>query len=83
MFLKSFNYETLGSTSSIADAINTQMIKDIELQIPDEAKLTDFKNQCEPVFHKIKSNINQIKILSGLRNTLLPKIMDGEVRIKI
>ena len=83
LFLKSFNYETLGSTSSIADAINTQMIKDIELQIPDEAKLTDFKNQCEPVFHKIKSNINQIKILSGLRNTLLPKIMDGEVRIKI
>jgi type I restriction enzyme S subunit len=81
LFLKSFNYESLGSTSSIADAVNSQMIKEIEISIPDEGKLKGFRNGVEPMFQKIKSNTNQIRTLTQLRDTLLPKLMSGEVRV--
>ncbi len=82
LFLKTFSWQQLGSTSSIVEAINSQMIKEIEIQVPDESKLTDFKKVIEPYFHKIKSNSKQIKTLTQLRDTLLPKLMSGEVRIK-
>ena len=34
-FLKNFNYNVLGNTSSIGNAINSQIIKDMEIDIPD------------------------------------------------
>lgn len=82
LFLKTFRWEQLGSTSSIVEAINSQMIKEMELIIPDEKKLNDFKEQMNPYFEKIKTNQRQIKSLTKLRDTLLPKLMSGEVRVK-
>jgi len=41
LYLKTYQWEQLGSTSSIVDAINSKIIKDIELAIPDEDKLND------------------------------------------
>ena len=82
LFLKSFSFSSLGSTSSIAEAINSQMIKEIEMPIPNESKLKMFKKEIEPIFQKIKSNTQQIRTLTQLRDTLLPKLMSGEVRVK-
>jgi type I restriction enzyme S subunit len=81
LFLKAFNFNSLGSTSSIAEAINSQMIKEIEMQIPSEGKLESFKMEIEPLFQKIKSNPQQIRTLTQLLDTLLPKLMSGEVRV--
>jgi type I restriction enzyme S subunit len=81
LFLKAFNFNSLGSTSSIAEAINSQMIKEIEMQIPSEGKLESFRMEIEPLFQKIKSNTQQIRTLTQLRDTLLPKLMSGEVRV--
>jgi type I restriction enzyme S subunit len=82
LFLKSFQYEILGSTSSIAEAINSKTIRDIEIYIPGEDKLIYFRSIIEPIFQKIKSNSKHIKTLTQLRDTLLPKLMSGEVRVK-
>lgn len=81
LFLKSFRWENLGSTSSIVEAINSQMIKEMELIIPDENKLINFKELMKPYFEKIKVNQTQIRTLTQLRDTLLPKLMSGEVRV--
>lgn len=83
LFLKSFNFNSLGSTSSIAEAINSQMIKEIEMQIPNEEKLESFRIEIEPLFQKIKSNAQQIRTLTQLRDTLLPKLMSGEIRLNL
>jgi len=82
LFLKSFKFESLGSTSSIVESINSQMIKEIEIPIPDNQKLSDFKKVIEPYFGKIKNNSRQIQTLSILRDTLLPKLMNGEINLK-
>jgi len=82
LFLKTYRWEQLGSTSSIVESINSQMIKQMEIVIPDEQKLIAFNNLISPFFRKIKSNQNQIRTLTQLRDTLLPKLMSGEVRMK-
>lgn len=81
-FLKSFKYDSLGSTSSIVTSINSAMIKDIVIPIPSAILMKDFSNYASPLFRKIKQNQNQIASLEKLRDTLLPKLMSGEVRVK-
>jgi len=41
-----------------------------------------FEKTVTPSYLKIKSNQNQIHTLEKLRDTLLPKLMSGEVRVK-
>jgi len=41
-----------------------------------------FKEVIQPIFEKIKLNRFQIRTLEKLRDTLLPKLMSGEVRVK-
>lgn len=81
LYLKTYQWEQLGSTSSIVEAINSQMIKEMEILIPDEKTLNAFKKIIEPYFKKIKSNQIQIRTLTALRDTLLPKLMSGAVRV--
>jgi len=44
--------------------------------------LEEYKKTVEPIFQKMKNNNSQIKILSQLHNTLLPKLIKGEIRVK-
>jgi type I restriction enzyme, S subunit len=81
LFLKTFKWELLGSTSSIVTSINSAMIKDLEISIPDVASMSKFKEAVEPLFVKIKSNQQQIQTLEKLRDNLHPKLMSGEVRV--
>ena len=53
------------------------------LKIPPFSYLMNFKNVVQPIFAKKKENYNQIRTLEKLRDTLLPKLMSGEVRVKI
>lgn len=41
-----------------------------------------FEKEVTPMFQKIKYNLKQITSLEQLRDTLLPKLMNGEVRVK-
>ncbi|QKF77109.1 restriction endonuclease subunit S [Arcobacter defluvii] len=82
LFLKTFPYESLGSTSSIVTAINSAMIKEMMILIPDEKTIKDFSSIAEPQFEKIRQNQKQIQTLENLRDTLLPKFLSGEVRVK-
>ncbi len=83
LFLKYYKYETLGSTSSIVTSINSAMIKDMEITIPDEFTMRNFNESVFHYFNKIKENSKQIQTLTKLRDTLLPKLMSGEVRVKV
>lgn len=51
--------------------------------IPPADKLEAMNKVMTPFIDKLVSNYNQITTLTGLRDTLLPKLMSGEVRIKM
>jgi len=81
-FLKLYKYQELGSTSTIVTSINSKMIKDFVMLIPDRESLLKFDSVAKICFEKIKQNQQQIRTLEQLRDTLLPKLMSGEVRVK-
>ncbi len=80
-YLKCFNYQTMGSTSSIATAVNSKIIKGMSFIVPTDEEITEFHSLAAPMFAKIKSNQAEISNLTALRDTLLPKLMSGELDI--
>jgi len=83
LFLRSYKYDLLGSTSSIVTSINSAMIKKIEIPIPDDSLMKKFDTSVKLFFHKIRRNQLQVRTLEKLRDTILPKLMSGEVKVKI
>ena len=79
--LKAYNFANLGSTSSIATAVNSKIIKSMLWVMPNDNVLRDFHNIVAPFFTQIKNNIRENETLATLRDTLLPKLMSGEIKI--
>ena len=77
--LKGLDYASLnvGSTQPL---ITQTDIKKVELQTVD-GLFESFDKIVLPLFENIEENINQIYSLEKLRDTLLPKLMSGEVRV--
>lgn len=77
------NMETIenAGNGSVFQEISKSAFKTLEFQIPPKEKLSLFDEQVEPIFQKIKSNTIQIRTLTQMRDTLLPKLMSGEVRL--
>lgn len=81
LYLKNFNYESLGSTSSIAKAINSKIVKKIPILIPSKKKLNSVSILFNSIFEQIKINQGEISKLTKLRDILLPKLMSGEIDV--
>ena len=79
--LKGYNYEKLGSTSSIATAVNSKIIKAMVVLMPDKEILKAFSSLTKPYFDQILRNDQESIRLTILRDTLLPKLMSGELKI--
>ena len=67
---------------SVFDTITTNTFKGMEMSIPPEIDIQAFENKIEPYFLKILNNQFQIDTLEKLRDTLLPKLMSGEVKVE-
>lgn len=80
-YLKCFNYQTMGSTSSIATAVNSKIIKGMPFVVPTNDELKEFHGFAAPMFAKIKANQIETDNLTALRDTLLPKLMSGELDV--
>ncbi len=53
------------------------------LKIAPFEKLMEFKKLVKTIFNKKTNNLLQIQTLEKLRDNLLPKLMSGEVRVKL
>lgn len=71
------------ASGSAQQNLNVGIIKGFEIPLPPSELINRFKEQVRPQFQKIKSNTIQIRTLTQLRDTLLPKLMSGEVRVNI
>ena len=80
-YLKDFNYQTMGSTSSIATAVNSKIIKAMPFVIPTDAELVSFHSVTAPMFEMIKTRQRENTRLAELRDSLLPKLMSGEIDV--
>ena len=81
MYLKNYNYELLGSTSSIATAVNSKIIKNMYILKPPFEVVKRFHSIVNPLFERIRRNIEENNRLASLRDTLLPRLMSGEIKV--
>jgi type I restriction enzyme S subunit len=68
---------------SVFDTITTATFKENEILIPTEKEIIQFEKSISPYFQKMFINKDQIRTLEKLRDTLLPKLMSGEVRVEV
>ncbi|NOR47855.1 MAG: restriction endonuclease subunit S [Methanosarcinaceae archaeon] len=68
---------------SVFDTITTTTFKENKVPIPTETEIVQFEKSISSYFQKMFMNKYQIHTLEKLRGTLLPKLMCGEVRLKI
>ena len=61
--------------------VNTKSFSNIRLLIPSEIALEQFHGIVEGLFKKIEQNLHESRTLSLLRDTLLPRLMSGELEV--
>jgi type I restriction enzyme S subunit len=71
------------SNSGVQVNLSTEAIKNSNIVIADKDTNLKFNNLVMPLFNKIKTNTEQIQTLTKTRDELLPRLMSGEVRVKI
>ena len=81
LYLSLFDYNSLGSTSSIATAVNSKTIKEMLLVLPDVTMLQCFESKVEPLFECIRNSQLNSESLVATRDTLLPKLLSGELSV--
>lgn len=74
-----FAYMVLGSKGTKMPRGDKQQIMNYSITIPDEQYLLKYKTFAKPIFFQIDSKRKENKRLSELRDTLLPKLMNGEI----
>ena len=61
--------------------INQSDVKELKLLVPNEQILISFDELCSPLIDKIFSNSKQARTLTQLRDTLLPRLISGQLRL--
>lgn len=67
---------------SVFDTITTSTFQNINVLLPDNESMELIRKQIEPLFDKIKENTLENSVLKEKRDSLLPKLISGEVAIK-
>jgi type I restriction enzyme S subunit len=63
-------------------AVRPEIIGAMQVTLPNEPKILDaFHRTCAPLFEQAEANRTQSRTLATLRDTLLPKLLSGELSV--
>ena len=79
-FLKNKNLAALNAGSAVP-SMTTNILNAMELPIPDDSTFLIFDNLVTPLYTKIQANEKQSLHLAQIRDTILPKLMSGEIEV--
>ena len=71
-----------GASGSAREFFQKSVFYEISVALPPSELIEMYNLQVDPLFNKMESNREQIQTLEKLRDTLLPKLMSGEVRVQ-
>ena len=66
---------------SVFTNLKTDILKQYEISLPSERVLNDFQTVISPLFEAMRNIARENKSLAALRDTLLPKLMNGEIDV--
>ena len=76
-------FNTLGSSGSATLNINTKIFSNIKVIMPTNNILEKFNKIVSPIFNSILLNSRENLKLSQIRDSLLPKLITGKIRINL
>ena len=76
-----FDYMMLGTKGTKMPRGDKKQIMKYPLNIPNLDWLTKFNNIVQPIIQQILNNRDESRRLATLRDTLLPKLMSGELKV--
>ena len=71
------------NVGSAVPSMTTQVLNNMPVNIPPDETLNDFENMVSPMYSKQRFNTKHIRTFEKMRDTLLPRLMSGEVKISI
>ena len=79
--MSNIDYDNMnrGSTQPL---ITQSDLGKVECIIPDEENLQKFEQLVNILFSKVQENQHENRTLTTIRNTLLPKLMNGEIEVR-
>ncbi len=85
LFMKNFTdlLTAMASGGTATLNLNTGNFSKIYIPLPDENILKECHKVIKLLFDKIFNNQKQIRTLEQMRDTLLPKLISGEVRVRM
>jgi type I restriction enzyme S subunit len=84
MKTEDYQWFVLGGASGTAIRhTSPTSICNYSFKMPSESRIQEFENITDRLEKKKESNQTQIRTLTALRDTLLPKLMSGEVRVEM
>ncbi len=68
-------------TGAVQPKISQANLRSVQVIIPPEHNLREYNDLVEPLFSLFRANEEECKTLTALRDTLLPKLMSGEIDV--
>ena len=79
-FMKSKDLASMNAGSAVP-SMTTSILNAMELRIPSPETLESFESSVAPMYEMMQGNETQSHKLAELRDTLLPKLMSGQLNI--
>ena len=79
-FVKAKDLASMNAGSAVP-SMTTDILNAMEVVIPSASALEEFESLVAPMYEAMEANDVQSKALSQMRDTLLPKIMSGEIDV--
>ena len=79
-FVKAKDLVSMNAGSAVP-SMTTDILNAMEVVIPSASALEEFESLVAPMYEAMEANDVQSKALSQMRDTLLPKLMSGEIDV--
>lgn len=78
---RQFEIENMAVGSTGQTELPKDRVKSLPIVLPDDNVLTSFNAIIEPIAYQLYRNIEESRRLASLRDTLLPRLMSGEIKV--
>ena len=80
LYLRGKDLASMNSGSAVP-SMTTEILNNMQIVIPTEMVIQDFNIKVTSIYSRIKHGDNESRCLSQLRDTLLPRLMSGEIKV--